>query len=345
MERPPGQVLITGITGFLGGHLAVRLRAAGVAVRGLGRDPDKGRILQERLGVEFLQGQLEDAADMARACQGVDTVFHAGALSAPWGKRADFVRSNVDGTRVLLAAARQALVRRVVHVSTPSLYFHGKSGLNVPENAALPAPVNEYVRTKRLAEILVQEAAQGGLETVILRPRALIGAGDTAILPRLVRALERNRLPVIGDGENLTDLTCVENAAQAMEMAATAPAARVSGKIYNITNGTPVLLWEILGEVARVLDLPVPSRRIPRSLALTLAALGESAAWLTGREPALTRYSVGVLADGQTLDINAARRDLGYAPEVPLDEGVRRFTAWWRAGAGYPFYQDQLPLP
>jgi len=323
----------------------VRLRAAGVPVRGLGRDPDKGRILARQLGVEFVQGHLEDATAMVEVCQDVELVYHAGALSAPWGQRVDFVRSNIDGTRVLLAAARRAGVRRVVHVSTPSLYFHGKSGLNVPEDAVLPTPVNEYVRTKREAERLIEAAAADGLETVILRPRALIGAGDSSILPRLVRALEKNRLPVIGGGHNLTDLTCVENAAQAMELAGSAPAGRVSGKVYNITNGTPVPLWELLGRVARELDLPEPTRRIPRSLALVLAALAESAAWVTGKEPALTRYSVGVLADGQTLDITAARRDLGYAPEVPLDEGVRRFINWWRAGAGYPFYGKHLPPP
>ena len=338
MERRLQHILITGVTGFLGGHLAAQLTRAGLRVRGMGRDAEKGRILSERLGVEFVRDDPSDKRAVAEACQEVDTVFHVAALSSPWGKPENFVRANVDLTRKILTAARAAGVGRLVHVSTPSLYFRYGSGLLVREDAVLPPPVNEYVRTKRMAELLVQEVGREGLETVILRPRALIGAGDPSILPRLVRALEKGRLPVIGDGLNLTDLTCVENVAQAMVLAAVKPAARVAGKIYNITNGEPVALWPILARVAHELGIPQPRPRIPCGLAMKMARLLELAGRLTGREPSLTRYAVGVLATSQTLDISAARRDLDYMPEVPLEEGLRRFVAWWKAGAGYPFF-------
>lgn len=318
--------------------MAARLVREGVQVRGLGRDTVRGRVLADRLGVEFIRGDMADASIAGKACEGMDTVFHAAALSSPWGKRADFIRSNVEGTAHIIAAAQRSGAGRLVHVSTPSLYFRHSGGALVSEDAGWPPAVNEYVRTKGMAENLVRDASRAGLETVILRPRALIGAGDPSILPRLVRALEKGRLPVMGDGLNLTDLTCVENVAQALALAAVKPAHRVSGKVYNITNGEPVLLWPMLAGLARELDLPAPRRSLPLGMVMGLAGLLEVVGHLTGHEPLLTKYGVGVLATTQTLNISAARRDLDYEPEIPLAEGIRRFVAWWKAGAAYPFF-------
>lgn len=337
MERPLGSVLITGVTGFLGGHLAATLRAQGVQVRGTGRNPLKGRLLEEHLGMEFVPADLAEPGGLGAVCAGIQTVFHTAALAAPWGASRDFVRANVDGTRNLWREARQAGVTRWVQVSTPSLYFRNHSALQVQEDAVLPRPVNAYARTKREAELVLQDPDAPGPCFVILRPRALIGAGDSSILPRLVRALERGRLPVIGDGQTLTDLTCVENAVDALLRAATAPENLVSGRIFNISNGNPVRLWEILTTVAQKLDLPGPGRRIPRAPMMALASVLEGLSLVTGREPMLTRYGVSVLSDSQTLDIRAARRDLGYRPEVPLETGIDRFVQWWREGARYPF--------
>lgn len=341
MERAIGTALITGATGFLGGHLTACLRSHGIPVVASGRDKRKGRILEDRLGVRFVRADLgtaEGGKILQEACGGVDTVFHAGALSSPWGKQADFIQANVEGTRQVLAAARACGVSRVVHVSTPSLCFRYESAEQVDENRPLPEPVNDYVRTKRAAEVLLLEAAQSGVEVVIIRPRALIGAGDSSILPRLVQALARGRLPVIGGGLNWTDLTCVENAADALRLAAMAPAAVVQAKVYHLSNGTPVQLWPLLAEVARKLNLPEPNRRISRTTAMLVASLLEPLGRLSGREPALTKYGVSVLSDTQTLDISAAQRDLGYQPAVPVAEGVQRFLTWWQQGAPYPFF-------
>ncbi|MDB6072160.1 MAG: 3-beta hydroxysteroid dehydrogenase/isomerase family protein [Verrucomicrobiales bacterium] len=341
MERRINHVLITGVTGFLGGHLAARLRGMGVRVRGVGRDAARGEVLRERLGVDFVRmdlGTPEEDEDAARLCGNVDTVFHAGALSSPWGKKSDFEKANVQATRRVIRAARRAGVERLVHVSTPSLYFRHGGGTNVREDAPLPPPVNDYVRTKRLAEGLVREAGSDGWETVTIRPRALIGAGDPSILPRLIRALEKGRLPVIGNGDNLTDLTCVENAVDALILAATVSGERVAGKVYNITNGEPVKLWEILARMAGMLDLPPPGRHVPARLVQGVAGILEGWGRLRGKEPSLTRYGVGVLSETQTLDISAARRDLGYAPELTVSLGLDRFVSWWRSGAPYPFW-------
>lgn len=335
-------VLVTGVTGFLGGYVARALAASGIEVRGFGRDGRKGSLLEKEFGdgFQFVRGDLADRDSVGSACAGMDTVMHCGALSSPWGRNADFVRANVGGTRNVIDACKRHGVGRLVHVSTPGLYFRHGAGENVAEDAILPKAVNAYVRTKREAEVLVSEASSAGLETVVVRPRALIGAGDPSILPRLLKALEKGRLPVIGDGRNLTDLTCVENVADALMLAGTVTTDRCAGRIYNISNGAPVRLWELLSELAVDLGLEPPSRKISRPSAMVAAFVLETVSRITGREPVLSRYGVGVLSRTQTLDISAARRDLGFVPRVSVAEGLAKFRMWWKAGCPYPFFAE-----
>ena len=181
--------------------------------------------------------------------------------------------------------------------------------------------------------------ARRPLPFVVLRPRAIFGPGDTALFPRLVRALEAGRLPVIGDGHARIDLTYVDNVCVAVEAAlAQLRSARgpALGGTYNVTNGEPVRLWDLVRDLAARLDLAPPARRIPHRVARPLGAALEWTHALLRRpgEPVLTRYSVDSLGLDATLDISAARRDLGYAPEVTVAEGVERFLA--SIGRGTP---------
>jgi nucleoside-diphosphate-sugar epimerase len=146
-----------------------------------------------------------------------------------------------------------------------------------------------------------------------------------------VSALERGRLPIVGRGDNVTDLTYVDNVVDAMLLAAEAPEALV-GRKYNVTNGEPVLLWEMVGRVCDELGLERPTRRIsyPLVLAAAVALEGVHRVLMPDVEPLLTRYTAGVLAKSTTLDITAARRDLGYKPRVSVGEGLSRFVAWWK---------------
>lgn len=339
-------VLVTGATGFLGGTVARRLARHGEAVLATGRRPDALAALA-RDGLAARAARLEDPGDVAAlfeaaarvAAEGrapggpshgsaVRRVVHCAALSAPWGPRAAFEAANVTATRNLVRAALAADVERFVHVSTPALYFDGSDRRDVREDAPLPPPVNHYTRTKLAAEHVVDSGVAAGLRAVTLRPRALFGPGDTTIFPRLLRALERGRLPIIGDGANRVDLTYVENAALAVERALRASDGAV-GRKYNVTNGEPIALWPLLERLARELGLRPPTRRIGRRAARAAARALElaHAAFALKREPVLTRYTVGLLSADTTLDITAARRDLGYEPEVSLEEGVARFLA------------------
>lgn len=322
------QILITGGTGFLGKSTAVALLGQGHQVRLLGRNfAPVGDIVAR--GALPVVADLRDHSAVVSACEGTDAVIHAGALSAPWGARRDFVAINVEGTRSVVAGCCQAGVRRLVYVSSPSVVFDGRSHHNATESMPYPQRfASIYSETKKLGEDIVRSASD--LESVIVRPKAIFGPGDRALLPRLLDAARIGRLPQIGDGRNLVDLTFVENVAHALSLALDAPAA--VGKTYTITNDEHVPLWPAIRSILQRLQIPHQLRRVPLALALAAASGMELRARLTGREPLLTRYSVAILARTQTYDIASARRDLGYVPPITVAEGINRTLAAFSPG-------------
>jgi nucleoside-diphosphate-sugar epimerase len=316
-------ILITGGTGFLGQHLARALLDQGHQVRLIGRDMAPAGALIAA-GAQPIVADLRNQAAVIAACSGVDAVYHAGALSAPWGRRADFFAINVDGTAALLAGCRRYAVRRVIYVSSPSVIFNGRDHRDLTEAAPYPRRfASVYSLTKKLGEDLVNAAEW--CEHVIVRPKAIFGPGDRSLLPRMIDAARQGRLPQIGDGRNLVDLTYVENVADALVLALDAQAA--IGKTYMITNDEHIALWDVIRSVLRRLGIPANLRRVPLAAALVAAGLMECRAALSGREPMLTRYSAAILGRTQTYDISAARRDLGYTPRISVAEGIERTLA------------------
>ena len=316
-------ILITGGTGFLGQHLARALLAHGHQVRLMGRDMAPAHALIDA-GAQPIVADLRDRAAVIAACSGVDAVYHVGALSAPWGQRADFVAINVGGTAAVVEGCRSHAVRRLIYVSSPSVVFDGRDHHNLTEAAPYPRRfASVYSLTKKLGEDLVNAA--GWCERVIVRPKAIFGPGDRALLPRMIAAARQGRLPQIGAGRNLVDLTYVENVADALVRALDAKAA--TGKTYMITNDEHIALWDVIRSVLQRLGIPSELRRVPLAAALLAAALMECRAALTGKEPLLTRYSAAILGRTQTYDISAARRDLGYAPRISVVDGIERTLA------------------
>jgi nucleoside-diphosphate-sugar epimerase len=325
------KVLITGATGFLGGALARRLHGMGTRVTALGRDQRALSVLEAQ-HIHAVRADLVDTQTIVRLCRDQEIVFHCGALSSPWGKSGDFYNANVAGTENIIRGCEEGHVNRLVNVSTPSIYFGYKPRFNVREDAVLPKkPANEYARTKLMAEARIDAACQRGLSVITVRPRAIFGPGDRAILPRLFERLQKGDLRIIGSGKNLADLSYVENVVDALLLCAEAPAPAL-GKKYNITNGEQVILWGLIQRAAHALGLPVPQKHIPYPVADFLARMFEIVySMLPGRpEPPLTRYSVGILAIGFTLDISAARRDLGYRPRVSMQEGIEEVIRDWK---------------
>ncbi|WP_374412524.1 NAD-dependent epimerase/dehydratase family protein [Hydrogenophaga sp.] len=328
------KVVVTGGTGFLGRHVVWRLAAEGVNVVFTGRNPQAAQQVWDGAAANVSWVPLEHgtptAADtLAEIACGADAVVHCAALSSPWGRRRDFERANLDSTAEVLVACQQQRVRRLVHVSTPSLYFGFADRRDLREDAPLPTPANHYVRTKRAAEELIR--GNPPPEVVVLRPRALFGPWDQTLVPRLLRVMKSGPVPLMRGGQALADLTYIDNAVQAVWLALTQPLERPFS-VYNVTNGEPRPLEELLALMAREFRIPLRTRAVSWPL-VSLGARAVEAVYTVaggGREPPITRYSAGVLAFDQTLDIEALRTELGYRPTVGLEEGIRRHARWWR---------------
>lgn len=327
------RVLVTGASGFIGAHVARHLHAVGHEVIATGRDPTRLAMLSAA-GMHTRVGDLSRDA-LLPLVDGADMVIHCAALSSPWGKRDRFLTANVLATERLLDASLQSGVRRFVHFSSPSIYFRLGDQFNTPEAFEPPRQwINAYAESKWLGEQSVRRAVSAGLSSVILRPRAVFGEGDRAIFPRLLALAERGWFPQIGDGQARIDVTYVANVVAAAEACMRLDVTG-DGRAFNITNGEPMPVSELLARLFGTLDLKVRMVPLPRRLAVTLGALAEKVAnILPGQpEPRLSRYGVGVLGFSQTLDISAARQQLGYAPSISVADGIDRFACWWKSRA------------
>lgn len=316
--------LVTGATGCLGQAVCSDLVAQGWQVRSLSRHASAPDAMVQR---HFVSDLSRDAIP-ADALAGADVVLHCAALSSAWGREQEFFAANVTATQRMLQEAQGAGVRRFVHVSTPSIYITGRSRLHVHETARLPGVfVNDYARSKYLAEQMVRAANAPEFVTVVLRPRAIYGPHDRSLLPRLMSRLEgaaSGPLPLPGGGLALIDPTHVTDAARAMRLAALAPADKAGGQVYNITSGQAVTLNDVLDLLEKLLGLRVPRLPVPYAVAMAAARVMEATQRIRdpGHEPTLTRHMVAALGLSLTLDIRAARQDLGYKPQVTLKQGL-----------------------
>lgn len=295
----------------------------------MGRNERMGAELSGQ-GITFVCSRLEDTVQMVRSCEGQEMVFHCGAMSSLWGSYNDFYESNVTGTRNVIKGCAANSVQRLIHVSTPSIYFDYKDRHRIAESAPLPRKsANLYAETKRLAEQEVDQAYESGLPVVTIRPRAIFGPGDPSIIPRLIQANRQGRLPLIQGGQAVIDLTYVDNVVEALLLCMSAPTSAL-GQKFNITNDEPVRFIDALHYLFERLEEPIRARRIPYLTAYLVAGCMEGVARLSGsgKEPLLTRYTVGLLGKSQTLDISAAKEQLGYRPRVTVKEGIDAYAAW-----------------
>lgn len=319
------RVLITGATGCLGHRLTQICKAEGDEVLALGRNPADLAMMPEGVRYRTLDLTQMLPSDLM---EGVEIVYHCAALSSAWGPAEDFEAVNVRATGALLNAARRAKVRRFVFASSPSIYADGTDRLNVAEDAALPQVfASHYARTKHAAERLVMSAEfKEGLETSVMRPRAIYGRGDRSLMPRLLGAIKRGRVPMIEGGSALIDVTHVTDAALAMRLMGHHPDA--VGEIFNISSGQCLTFREIVTEVTRM------TQTSPREVSLSYKNAQRIAGVLEGlhhifapaKEPVLTKQAVASLGKSLTLDISKAKTVLGYRPSVPLAQGMRDYA-------------------
>ncbi|MDK8872223.1 NAD(P)-dependent oxidoreductase [Paracoccus sp. SSJ] len=304
------RALVTGASGCLGRALVEQLSAHGW---------DVGTTARQPVALPGFRAADLASAGLAPLLDGIDVVFHCAARSSAWGTRDEFHAANVLATRRLLDAAEGAGVKRFVLASSPSIYADGTDRLDVAEDAPLPVrPLSLYAESKRAAERMVLGHA-GAMICTAIRPRAIYGRHDRALLPRVIDAMRHGRLPMIRGGRALIDLTHRHDAARGMILAASGP----RGGVWNITSGEAFRFRDLVEIIARRSGLPVRSLPLPHGLARWLAGASEGLARMRGgAEPRLTLQAVASLGSSLTLDISAARRDLGYRPQVGFEEGV-----------------------
>nr|WP_298118586.1 NAD-dependent epimerase/dehydratase family protein [uncultured Pseudomonas sp.] len=325
------KILVTGASGFIGGRFARFALEQGLSVRVNGRRAEGVEHLVKR-GAEFVQGDLADPELVQRLCVDVEAVVHCAGAVGVWGRYQSFYQANVTVTENVVEACLKQKVRRLIHLSSPSIYFDGRAHVDIKEEQVPTRFSDHYGATKYLAEQKVFGAQEFGLEVLALRPRFVTGAGDTSIFPRLIEMQRKGRLAIIGNGLNKVDFTSMQNLNDALFSALLA-AEPALGKAYNISNGAPLPLWDVVNYVLRQMHLPPVTRHMPYGLAYAAAMLNEGVCkLLPGRpEPGLFRLGVAVMAKDFSLNIDRAREYLDYDPRVSVWTALDEFCQWWQA--------------
>jgi len=327
------RILITGATGFLGNAFAAHLLANKSelnieAIRASGRDENRAQNLIE-CGAEFFSGDICDSNYLKKCVKDIDVVVHCAGRSGLGGPVSLYHGSNIEGTKILLDASRNANVRRIVNIGTPSIYFDYSDALNRDETYLPPQMPDNYAASKYEAEMMLLNENGNGIETISLRPRFVTGRGEMNILPRFIRMHRAGRLRRIGSGENIVDFTSIKNMIGAMWLAATTTKENCV-EAYNITNGDPVKLWPFLDLLMQKMNLPPIAKSVAYPVAGFVGSVVEAIFSLLGKEPPLTRLGAAVMAKSMTMSIEKAQKKLGYLPTQTNEEMLDEFVSWAR---------------
>ena len=318
------RVLVTGATGFTGGHLARALRSRGHEVVAFVRDEDRGAPLAA-LGIELRVGDLAEPASVRPAVAGCDVVYHIAALYREARHGDDLYRRvNVDGTRHLVEASASAGVSRFVHCSTVGV--HGDVAVPADESAPF-APGDVYQETKLLGEQLVQQHIERGFPGVIFRPVGIHGPGDQRFL-KLFRTVARGQFVMIGSGSVLYHLTYIDDLVEGIVLCGEHPAAR--GQTYILAGDRYTTLEELVAKIAAAVGRKPRRGHIPLFPVKVAAVLCEALCKPLGIEPPLHMRRLDFFTKDRGFSSDKARRELGFAPRVSLDEGIARTIRWYR---------------
>jgi nucleoside-diphosphate-sugar epimerase len=340
-----GACLITGATGFIGGHLARRLASGGQPLRCLVRAHSDTSVLDE-LDVELVRGELTDPNSLGNALEGCRYVVHCGALVSDWATVEEIRSVNIHGTRSLLEAARAGGVRRFVHLSTTDVYGH-PGGPPVDEDYAGTPLRNWYSRTKRLAEAEVRRAGaprkrgegvprgaapNDSLETVIIRPATVYGPRSRAVIAEIAQALRGRNMLLIDHGRAVAGLCYVENLVDLVVLALYEEAS--VGEAFNASDGLEVTWKQLTNDLASAIGAPPARWSISYALAYGLGLGLEEGYRLARREtglrtrPLLSRQAVQVLGRDQRFSNRKAKELLGWEPGIGYAEGLEATLDW-----------------
>jgi nucleoside-diphosphate-sugar epimerase len=323
------RALVTGATGFTGGHLARHLAAGGHQVRALVRHGSAAAARRELTdaGILLVEGDIRDREALDRACAGIDVVYHIAAIYRQAGLRdAEYREVNADAVRTVFLAAATGGVRRVVHCSTVGV--HGDVE-HPPANEDAPLkPGDIYQQTKLEGEQAARDAgASTRVEAVIARPTGIYGPGDRRLL-KLFRGVARRRFITLGSGRIFYHLTYIDDLVEGFRLCGEVPAA--AGRTYILAGGEVTTLDELIQLVAEEAGVPRLRLRLPVWPFWIAGAACEAVCAPLGLEPPIYRRRVDFFTKSRAFDIGRARAELGYEPQVSLREGIRTTLEWYR---------------
>ncbi|MEU1670877.1 NAD-dependent epimerase/dehydratase family protein [Streptomyces roseifaciens] len=330
-EQP--DVLVTGASGFIGGHLVRRLAERGHRVRVLVREgSDRSGFAGSEAGA--VTGDLNDLASLHRAAAGVRQVYNCAGMSADWGAWEDFRRINVTGAaNVVEAAAHAGTVRRVLHVSTTDVYGYPVRPCDEraePRDTGLP-----YNRSKLLGERAVREASERtGVPVTVVRPVSVYGPGSKDFVIEIAGLLLRKQMVYIRQGRVPAGLLYVGNAVDAMIDACASDA--TAGRAYNLRDPGLTTWREYIEALARGLGAPPPRLSLPTPVATLVATASEKLYGAFGikARPVLTRHAVHLFDRDQSYGTERAQEEFGFKSPVGFEEGMRRTIAWLDSAEG-----------
>ena len=320
------RVLVTGATGFTGGHLSRALARRGQQVRALVRDATRARPLAED-GIALEVGDLADPASLDKATRDIDVVYHIAALYREAGLRDETYRAiNAGAVRTLIDAAARNGVRRVVHCSTVGV--HGDVE-RPPANEDAPLrPGDTYQRTKLEGEEIARAAgAATGVEVVIARPTGIYGPGDRRLL-KLFRGVAQRRFMILGSGRIYYHLTYIDDLVEGFRLCGEVPGA--AGRTYILAGGEVTTLNELVARIAAQAGVAPIGWHLPVWPFWLAGAVCEGICAPFGIEPPIYRRRVDFFTKSRAFDITRARQELGFAPAVGLTDGITRTLEWYR---------------
>lgn len=319
------KILVTGATGFTGGHLCKRLVADGEQVVAFVRSSSNTRSL-EGMGVECCVVDICNPQSVNEHFHDIDRVYHiAAAWRHEYADREEFHRVNVEATRNLLEAAKAAVVKRFVHCSTVGV----QGDIDNPpadENYRFQ-PGDHYQETKLEGELLAREYFSNGLPGAVFRPVGIYGPGDTRFL-KLFRPVNKGRFVMVGSGKTLYHMTYIDDLIDGIILAGTREEAL--GEVFTLAGGEYTTLKELINSIADALNKPHPRWHIPFYPVFLASIVCDRICRTLGIEPMLYPRRVDFFYKDRAFDITKAKRLLDYQPKTSLKEGLKMTADWYR---------------